>query len=152
MHLRGSNQTPDHSTEDTLRYLLYAILLIVPAINLSSMLHSRMNRRVSEIGIRRAYGCTRWRIINDIVAENMIVTLVGGVIGLVVAIFVAMFYDNLFTTNYGAATPALGMILNGNTILITFVVCLALNMISAAVPAWQASRLNPVDAINSNHN
>jgi putative ABC transport system permease protein len=152
MHLRGSNQTPDHSTEDTLRYLLYAILLIVPAINLSSMLHSRMNRRVSEIGIRRAYGCTRWRIINDIVAENMIVTLFGGVIGLVVAIFVAMFYDNLFTTNYGAATPALGMILNGNTILITFVVCLALNMISAAVPAWQASRLNPVDAINSNHN
>jgi putative ABC transport system permease protein len=152
MHLNGSNVTPDHSTSDTLHWLLYALLLIVPAINLSSMLHSRMNRRVSEIGIRRAYGCTRWRIINDIVAENMIVTLAGGVIGLIAAILVAMFYDNLFTTGYGMTTPAIGMILNGYTILTTFVVCLALNLISAAVPAWQASRLNPVDAINSNHN
>jgi putative ABC transport system permease protein len=44
------------------------------------------------------------------------------------------------------------MILNWQTLVAAFLACLALNLISAAIPAWHASRLNPVDAINSNHN
>ena len=64
---QGSNVTPEPSGDSRLRIFFYAILLIVPAINLSSLLHSRMLRRVSEIGVRRAYGCTRGRIIADII-------------------------------------------------------------------------------------
>jgi putative ABC transport system permease protein len=148
----GSNVTPDASTDAKIRWCIYVILLLVPAINLSSMLHSRMTRRVSEIGVRRAYGCTRARIVSDIVVENMIVTLVGGLIGLIVAILFALFYDGIFEIDGGSATPALSMILNWQTLIATFVACLVLNLISAAIPAWHASRLNPVDAINSNHN
>jgi ABC-type lipoprotein release transport system permease subunit len=43
------------------------------------------------------------------------------------------------------------MIINFQNILAAFIACLILNIISAAIPAWQASRLNPVEAINSNH-
>jgi putative ABC transport system permease protein len=150
--LKGSNNTPDHKTDDILRWTLYAILLLVPAINLSSMLHSRMTRRVSEIGVRRAYGCTRARIVTDIIVENMLVTIIGGVIGMIAAIIFALFYDGIFEVDGGSTTPALGMILNLNTIIATFIACLMLNLVSAAIPAWHASRLNPVDAINSNHN
>jgi putative ABC transport system permease protein len=148
----GSNVTPDAETDRNVRWCIYIILLLVPAINLSSMLHSRMTRRVSEIGVRRAYGCTRARIVGDIVVENMLVTLVGGVIGMVAAIVFAMFYDGIFVTGEGSVSPALGMIMNLSTLFAALVACLVLNLISAAVPAWHASRLNPVDAINSNHN
>jgi putative ABC transport system permease protein len=149
--LGGSNVTPEHESGDMLRMCLYVILLIVPAINLSSMLHSRMTRRVSEIGVRRAYGCTRANIISDVITENMIVTLIGGVIGLIVAVLFALFYNGIFEADDITVTPTLGMILNWHTIVATLLACLLLNLISAAIPAWHASRVNPVDAINSNH-
>jgi putative ABC transport system permease protein len=150
--VNGSNVTPDPSFNVFLRWCVYIILLIVPAINLSSMLHSRLTHRVSEIGVRRAYGCTRTRIVEDIVVENMFVTIVGGVIGMLAAIFFALFYDGIFEVKDAIATPALGMVLNWHTVAAAFIACLALNLVSAAIPAWHASRLNPVDAINSNHN
>jgi putative ABC transport system permease protein len=148
----GSNTTPDTTTSKAIRWILYALLLIVPAINLSSMLHSRMRRRISEIGVRRAYGCTRARIVADILVENLLVTLAGGVIGLVGAISFALCYDGLFDVGYTTVRPALGMILNVYTIAAALVACLVLNIISASIPAWQAARVNPVDAINSNRN
>jgi putative ABC transport system permease protein len=149
--IKGSNYTPDTSLDDAITCAILIILLIVPAINLSSMLHSRMRHRISEIGVRRAYGCTRSRIIMDIINENMIVTIVGGIIGLVAAIIFCFTYDGLFEHADGASSPALGMIINIQNILAAFIACLILNIISAAIPAWQASRLNPVEAINSNH-
>lgn len=149
--LRGSNNTPDPSPDRHMRYILYAILLIVPAMNLSSLLHSRMFHRVSEIGVRRAFGCTRTRIITDIIAENFIVTLVGGIVGLILGVVFAMTYSGLYENmdNTGLnLTPALSSVINWGTILIAIGVCFILNIISASIPAWQASRLNPVEAIN----
>lgn len=146
----GSNVTPDVSGGRTLRYVLYAILLIVPAINLSTMLHSRLRRRVSELGVRRAFGCTRRRIISDIISENLIVTVIGGVIGLAAGIIFARCYDGLYTNSGGEAVrPALGLLLDWRILLSAFAACFILNIISASVPAWQASRLRPVEAINA---
>lgn len=135
-----------------MRYTLYAILLLVPAINLSSLLHSRMRRRISEIGVRRAFGCTRLRIISDILWENFLVTLAGGIVGVTLGIIFAMNYSGLYEDmeTYGSGvTPDISSVINWGTILIAVGVCFILNLISASVPAWQASRLNPVEAINA---
>lgn len=134
----GSNITPDTKSGKILRGIIYAILLIVPAINLSTMLHSRLRRRVSEIGIRRAFGCTRRRIIADIVTENLVVTVIGGIIGLTAGILFALFYDGLYTTAEGTAVhPALGLLLDWRILLWAFGACFVLNILSASVPAWQ---------------
>lgn len=151
-NLFGSNSTPDTSGDRMMRYILYAILLLVPAINLSSLLHSRMHKRVSEIGVRRAFGCTRTRIITDIIWENFLITLVGGIVGVGLGIVFAMTYSGLYENmnNYGTgATPAVSAVINWGTVLIAIAVCFILNIISASIPAWQASRLNPVEAINN---
>lgn len=150
-----SNASPDMESGNKMTYLLYAILLLVPAINLSGMLHSRMRRRVSEIGVRRAFGCTRRRIISDIIAENFIFTLIGGIVGLLLGLIFATTYNglydsvNIFGSGTSGATPPLSAILNWGTILIAMCTCFLLNLISAAVPAWQASRLSVVNAINA---
>ena len=146
----GSNVTPDPSSGRRTRYIIYAILLIVPAINLSSMLHSRLRRRVNEIGIRRAFGCTRKRIIKEILSESFIITAIGGIIGLVAAILFALFYGGLYS-DFGTSTvnPSLSMLIRPQTFLFALGACFILNIISATVPAWQASRLNPVEAINT---
>lgn len=146
----GSNITPDAKTGRNTRYVIYTILLIVPAINLSSMLHSRMRRRVNEVGIRRAFGCTRKRIIKDILSESFIITLIGGIIGLVSAIIFALSYGGL-VSDFGNASvnPSLSMLIRPQIFIFALGACFILNIISAAVPAWQASRLNPVEAINT---
>lgn len=116
------------------------------------MLHSRMRHRISEIGVRRAFGCTRTRLIADIITENFIVTLIGGVIGLLLGVVFASTYGGLYDTmdNFGSGnTPSLSVLLNINTILMSLLFCFILNIISAAIPAWQASRLNPINAINA---
>lgn len=145
----GSNVTPSNSGV-YLRGIIYAILLIVPAINLSSMLHSRLRRRVSELGVRRAFGCTRRRIMGDIIAENLIVTVIGGIIGLTAGVLFSHFYDGLYTSpDDEVVRPALSLLLNWRILLYAFGACFILNILSASVPAWQASRLNPVEAINA---
>lgn len=151
--LGGINATPDMESVRKSRFLIFMLLLLVPAINLSSMLHSRMRRRISEIGVRRAFGCTRSRIILDIISENFLITLAGGILGLLLGIIVGINYAALYDTaqNIGkGGTPALSMMFNWAILLTALAVCFVLNIISAAVPAWQASRVNVVDAINAN--
>ncbi len=150
--LQGSNVTPDASSGRKMRIAIYVILLLVPAINLSSMLHSRMRRRVREIGVRRAFGCTRKRVIGDIISENFIVTLAGGLIGVILGVIFAVTYSGLYETSEyvgRGTTPSLSTLVNWSTIIVALAICFILNILSASVPAWHASRMNPVDALNS---
>lgn len=145
-----SNVTPDRNKTKRIYTVIYVLLLLVPAINLSAMLQSRLRRRVSELGVRRAFGCTRARIITDIVTENLIVTAMGALAGFILAVAVLSIYPGVLDTVYqtGDATPPLNAMLNWRVILAALAGCFLLNLISAAVPAWHASRLSPVNAIN----
>lgn len=145
-----SNQTPDLSGGQRSLYFLYAVLLLVPAINLSSLLHSRMRQRINEIGIRRAYGCTKTRIIIDILWENFIVTAAGGIVGIILGVTFALTYSGLYENMAGAgATPALAAVINWGTIFMAVGICFILNLMSASIPALQAASENPVEAINT---
>lgn len=86
----------------------------------------------------------------DIIAENLIVTVIGGVIGLTAGVLFSHFYDGLYTSpDDEVVRPALSLLLNWRILLYAFGACFILNILSASVPAWQASRLNPVEAINA---
>ena len=150
--IKGSNGDSGAEDERRARYILYAILLLVPAINLSTMTQSSLRRRRSEIGVRRAFGATRPEIIRGILAENLMVTLAGGVAGLLLsALFGYFFSDMLFGINYISRhiDVSWGMILNWKVFLTALLFCFLLNLLSSGIPAWRASRVNPVDAINS---
>lgn len=148
----GSNTTPDVESDRKNRYALYLVLLLIPAINLSSMTQSRLRRRVSEIGVRRAFGCTRSRVITDVITENFIVTLAGGIIGLLLSVVFAWLYCNVKTPSYGlvssVSTVSLPMLLNWTTLLYALAFCFVLNLLSSGIPAWRASRINPVEALS----
>lgn len=146
-----SNGTP-RSGVRTEVYVIYAILLLIPSINLSAMLQSRMRRRVSEIGVRRAYGCTRRRVFIDIIVENMFITLAGALLGLALAVITALCYGSLFDGIPGlplGTRPPLSAVLSWQTVGIGLGGSVALNLLAASVPALRAARINPVQAINA---
>lgn len=149
-----SNVTPDPETAQHKRWLIYTILLLIPAINLSSMTQSRMRRRISEIGVRRAFGCTRFGIMHTLLGENLIITFVGGMLGLLLSVAFAWLASNSLFHNYQLAATDTGvtpqMLLNSTIFLWALALCFVLNLLTAGIPAWRASRLNPVEAINLN--
>lgn len=152
----GSNGDPDAESPRKKRYAIYLILIILPAINLSSMTRSRLRQRVSEIGVRRAYGATKWNIMNRFLGENLVLTLCGGVIGLILCIIFIALFSNFFIS-YGSwwnsgdietSRPTFNMLLNFKTFGWAILFCLILNLLSTGFPAWKASRTNPAEAIS----
>lgn len=138
-----------------LRYVaVLLILLIVPAINLSGMTHSRMRRRMAEIGVRKAFGATGSELLRQVFVENLLLTVVAGLIGLGLS-YGATFLLNgfLFGTSAnaylaGETTLTAGQLLSPWIFLAAFAFCLLMNLLSSGLPAWRASRMNIVEAIN----
>ena len=126
-------------------------MLLVPALNLSGFSLSRIRKRMAEIGIRKAFGAKRHVILAQVLYENLITTLIGGIAGLGLsygAIFVMRKW--LFDMPSDGSLP-LNALVSGYTFAAVFAVCLVLNLISAGVPAYRASRMNIVDSLNQNH-
>lgn len=149
----GANYEPDVDADRRQRYIIFLILLIVPAVNLSSMTQSRMTQRISEIGVRRAFGSTRGEIMNQIIVENLVITLLAGFLGLLMSVaFAYLFDDFIFAQNYSATlnTPKVdtSILLHGSTFGWALLFCFVLNLLSSGIPAWRASRANIVNAIN----
>lgn len=151
---RKWNEIPD-TKAIILRYMLIiVILLLVPAINLSSMTLSRMRKRMAEIGVRKAFGATGRELVRQVFFENLLLTLVAGSLGLLLS-YAATFLLNGFlfnnTTNaylVGETSLTPGMLLSPWAFLLAFGFCLLMNILSAGIPAWRASRMNITDAIN----
>lgn len=151
---RKWNEIPD-TKAIILRYMLIiVILLLVPAINLSSMTLSRMRKRMAEIGVRKAFGATGSELVRQVFFENLLLTLVAGSLGLLLS-YAATFLLNGFlfnnTTNaylVGETSLTPGMLLSPWAFLLAFSFCLLMNILSAGIPAWRASRMNITDAIN----
>lgn len=156
----GSNNSPDLSQHNTMMLILFALLIILPAINLSSMTRSRLRHRIAEIGVRRAFGARRRSIIGQVLCENFIITLIGGTIGLVLSfLFMAFFSHYLFSYSSWAssftsieqlnARPDIGMLFSWETFLLALFFCFVMNLLSASVPAWKASKTQPADALST---
>ena len=112
------------------------------------MTRSRLRHRVTEIGVRRAFGASRSSIIRQILGENFIITLLGGIIGLTLSFaFMALGSQMLFEFGDSASSPDLSMIFSWKIFFSAFVICFVLNLISATVPAWKASKVQPAAAI-----
>lgn len=148
----AANQEPDLNAARRQRLMIFAILLIVPAINLSSMTQSRLRQRVSEIGVRRAFGSTRMGMLGQIIAENMVTTLLAGILGLLLSIlFAYLGNDILFAQEFSATvnppTVDASILLHASTFVQALLFCFVLNLLSSGFPAWRASRTGIVNAL-----
>lgn len=148
--LGGGSEGQTETSGLYLRYgIILFILLLVPALNLSGITLSRMRRRRAELGVRRAFGATQGNLVLQVLLENMGLTLLGGVLGLVFS-YAAMLLlkDWLLVTSLGEAGLSAGMF-NGYVFVLAFFFCLLMNLMSAGLPAWRISRATITDAINS---
>ena len=149
----GSNTTPDTESEKKKTLMLILILLLVPAINMSALTQSRLKHRTAEIGVKRAYGATKGRIVLELLAENFVVTLAGGIAGLLLSMIGAWLLSDTFFAGMGDPSNRVDInlpinaILNWKIFFWAVASCFVLNLLSAGIPAWRASRVHPVEAL-----
>lgn len=129
---------------------IFLILLLIPALNLSGFSLSRIKKRMAEIGIRKAFGAKKYVILIQVLYENMITSLIGGIIGLVLSYVIVFWMRNwLLQVPAGSTIPGSAM-LSLPVFIAVFIVCLILNLLSAGLSAYKASRMSIVNSLNQN--
>jgi putative ABC transport system permease protein len=119
-----------------------AISLIVGGLSVINTMAMSVAERTREIGIKRAIGGSRSRIVRELVAEAGVIGLLGGLIGLGLGGLVVVLVNEL--TRAGGTvlfdlTPATAAFAVGFSTI--------LGMLAGIIPAWSAARLDPVAAL-----
>ena len=126
------------------------VLLLVPALNLSGLVAARMKRRLPEMGVRKAFGAKRRELLHQVIMENLVLTLCGGIVGLVITwLLLYVFRSWVFfavsnhLTIMSEPTIEGEMLFSPFIFLIALAVCLIVNMMAAVIPAWLSLK-NPI--------
>jgi len=118
------------------------LFILLPTINLININMSRILERASEIGVRKSFGASSRTLVGQFVMENVLLTLVGGLIGLVLTIFV------LGAFNESGVIRHAELAVNVRVFCYGMLLALAFGLISGVYPAWRMSRLEPASALN----
>ncbi len=116
-----------------------AISLVVSGFGIVTAMLSSVSERTREIGIKKAIGATRKHILLEFLAEAIILSLVGAVLGMIPAGITAFILQGM-----GFSVPVTPALFGG---LLLF--SLLVGSVFGAYPAYKASRLQPVEALRS---
>lgn len=122
--------------------MLILILLVVPAISISGLMHAQMQSRLTEIAVRKAYGASNFSIVGHLFAESLTTTFLGGILGyLLSCILIWLGRTWLFGTggvDLGGITFDGSLLLHPALFFMAFGVCVVFNLLSVGLPAWMA--------------
>jgi putative ABC transport system permease protein len=126
------------ATFTTLLSGIAAISLIVGGIGIMNIMLVTVTERTREIGLRKALGAKKRVITAQFLLEAVIITFVGGLIGMFIGIGVSYFLSNSFDLTFGISLPS---------IVLAFGVSAAIGIIFGWYPARRASQLEPIEAL-----
>jgi putative ABC transport system permease protein len=116
--------------------------LLVGGLSTINTMAMSVAERTREIGIKRAIGASRWRIRREIVLESAMIGLIAGLIGLGIGAAMTILFNDL-----GRASGNVLFELTLGTATTAILFSTILGAIAGFVPAWHASRLDPVTAL-----
>lgn len=124
--------------------LLLVVLLVVPAVGISGLVHAQMQNRLGEIAIRKAYGASNANIIGHLFVESLGTTLMGGVLGYALSCVLVVAGSTWLFGTGGVRIE--GIVLGGDLLLrpsiflAVLAACFVFNALSTLLPAWMAVR------------
>ncbi|WP_152267825.1 ABC transporter permease [Agriterribacter humi] len=119
------------------------LVMLLPTLNLININITRIMERSSEIGVRKAFGASSQTLVYQFIVENIILTILGCLIGIILSLIV------LKVLNNASLIPNLELTLNFTVLSVGLLTCLIFGLLSGVYPAWRMSRLNVVDALKA---
>ncbi len=145
-----------HTQEDLLRSVssitnilqillasIAAISLLVGGIGIMNIMYVSVTERIKEIGLRKAIGAHRRDILGQFLAEAVIQTLVGGMIGTLLGIALSWIGIRIIST----LQPGWTFVVSTTGIVLGLTVSAAIGIVFGYFPARKASVLHPIDAL-----
>lgn len=124
-------------------------LLLIPAINLTGIVQSSVQRRRSEMGLRKAFGARKSTLMNQVLFENLVITSIGGIIGLGLS-FIFIYLSRSFMLSEGMTLTA-EMLFKPGLFLAVLVFAFLLNLFSAGLPALSITRQQIAESLKDNN-
>jgi putative ABC transport system permease protein len=139
----GDRKNPDSQVWRLVVFLavLAALFALIPTVNLVNINISRIMERASEIGVRKAFGAPARTLVGQFLVENVLLTVIGGLMGLVMTFFV------IRALNVSGILRYAEFGINARVFGYGMLIALVFGLVSGVYPAWRMSRLNPVDAL-----
>lgn len=142
-----NSDTIRNSIEDTMRTMtllissIAVISLIVGGIGVMNIMLVSVTERTREIGVRMAVGARQSDIQQQFLIEAVLVCILGGALGILLALLVGSIFDNVSTQ--------FKLIYSSSSMIVAFICSTLIGIIFGYLPANNAAQLNPVDALSS---
>lgn len=122
-------------------------LLLLPALNMIGITITSFRKRRAEIGVRKAFGATAGSVFSQVVNENLVITFIGGVFGLIFSIIMLWMTRDIFFPS--GSEISLNMLIRPEMFLASLFFIFLLNLMCAGIPAWRAGKYNIVKSLNN---
>ena len=126
------------------------LTLGIGGVGLMNIMLVSVTQRTREIGVQKALGAPRRYILLQFLAEALTITFIGGVLGMILAYGVALSIGRLTFYSAFAKNGQAGdirLIIEPGTLIASTLILGAVGLISGMIPAFRASRLDPIEAL-----
>ena len=124
----------------TVGWIIGGFSLLVGGFGIANIMFVSVKERTSIIGIQKALGAKNYFVLLQFLFEAVFLSLIGGIVGLLIVFILVMIISN---------TTSFHLILTTGNIMLGIGVSAMIGLFSGIIPAWTASRLNPVEAMRS---
>ncbi|MHC4171600.1 MAG: ABC transporter permease [Planctomycetota bacterium] len=114
------------------------ISLLVGGIGIMNIMLATVSERTREIGIRRALGAKKRDIIVQFLSETLMLTLVGGILGIVLGSFIPF-----LVTHFGHMRT----VITGSSLVLAFGISATVGITSGLYPAYRAANMDPIESL-----
>lgn len=122
---------------------LTSISLVVGGVGIMNVMYVSVSERTSEIGLRKAVGATSGSILSQFLFEALIITLLGGLIGIVLGMLLTVALSFVFAS-FGFALP---LSFSFQSFLLGAGFSMLVGLVFGLAPAYRASELTPMEAL-----
>ena len=126
-----------------------AVSLLVGGIGIMNIMLVSVTERTREIGVRKALGARQRDVLAQFIAEATVISLTGGVLGIVIGVLIGEGVSLLtkVLSDAGAPVPYLPAGIQAWSIILGFLFSLAVGLFFGIYPANKAAKLNPIEAL-----